>query len=84
METDKSVLASATKSTIAAPQTISPMSIPDTKSTVVTPDPAPSELSALKSATPLTPLQLNAIRLDVKHTILSPDYLENLAPNNPQ
>ena len=28
--------------------------------------------------TKLTPLDLNAIRLDVRHTILTPDYLENL------
>lgn len=34
--------------------------------------------AGLKSATPLTPLQLNAIKLDVKHTVLTPDYLEKL------
>ncbi|MCH5238035.1 MAG: hypothetical protein J1E95_09590 [Muribaculaceae bacterium] len=32
----------------------------------------------LKSAVVLSPLQLNNIRLDVKHTVLTPDYLENL------
>lgn len=32
----------------------------------------------IPSATPLTPLELNGIRLDVKHTILTPDYLEKL------
>ena len=36
----------------------------------------------LKSAQKLSPLQLNNIRLDVKHTILTPDYLENLIDNN--
>lgn len=32
----------------------------------------------LSSATKLTPLELNGIKLDIKHTILSPDYLEGL------
>lgn len=32
----------------------------------------------LKSAVKLTPLQLNGILLDVRHTILTPDYLERL------
>lgn len=36
----------------------------------------------LKSAQKLSPLQLNNIRLDVKHTILTPDYLENLIDKN--
>lgn len=34
--------------------------------------------SAVKSAQPLTLLQLNDIRLDVKHTILTPQYLEQI------
>lgn len=34
---------------------------------------------SLKSATKMTPLQLNGIKLDVKHTVLTPDYLDNLA-----
>ena len=33
---------------------------------------------SLKSAAPLTPLQLNGVRLDVRHTVLTPDYLEGL------
>lgn len=40
----------------------------------------------LNSATELTPLQLNNIRLDVQHTILTPDYLDNIEKqqnNNP-
>lgn len=32
----------------------------------------------LSSATKLTPLELNNIRLDIRHTILTPDYLENI------
>lgn len=36
---------------------------------------------AVKSATKLTPLDLNNIRLDVRHTILTPDYLEKLQDN---
>ena len=35
-------------------------------------------LSGVKSATKLTPLQLNNIRLDIQHTVLTPDYLEQL------
>lgn len=35
--------------------------------------------SSIKSATPLKPLQLNAVKMDVKHTILTPDYLERAA-----
>lgn len=34
-------------------------------------------IARLKSATPLTPLQLNAIRLDVRHTILTPELLNS-------
>lgn len=33
----------------------------------------------LKGAVRLTALDLNNIRLDVRHTILTPDYLENLS-----
>lgn len=33
----------------------------------------------LKSATPLTLLQLNGIKLDAKHTVLTPDYLDSLS-----
>lgn len=36
-------------------------------------------LPGVKSATKLTLLQLNAIKLDVRHTILTPDYLEKLS-----
>ena len=43
------------------------------------PDAATDEtLSGVKSATKLTPLQLNNIRLDIQHTVLTPDYLEQL------
>ena len=39
-----------------------------------------SDLTGLSgSAAKLTPLQLNGIRLDVRHTVLTPDYLDNLA-----
>lgn len=45
--------------------------------------PSAIDLSALSgAATPLTPLQLNGIRLDVRHTILTPDYLDKLAAEN--
>lgn len=37
--------------------------------------------SGITSAEPLTPLQLNGIRLDVRHTVLTPDYLEHLDDN---
>lgn len=33
---------------------------------------------ALQSATPLTPLQLNGIKLDPKHTVLTPELLEKM------
>lgn len=39
-------------------------------------------LPDIQSATPLTPLQLNGIRIDVKHTILTPDYLDSLVTSN--
>lgn len=32
----------------------------------------------IKSATPLSLLQLNAIKLDAKHTVLTPEYLDEL------
>lgn len=32
----------------------------------------------LKSAQELTPLELNNIKLDIKHTVLTPEYLDNL------
>ena len=33
----------------------------------------------IKSAKRLTPLQLNAFRFDVKHTVLTPELLERMA-----
>ena len=33
------------------------------------------------SAKELTPLELNAVKLDIKHTILTPSYLEELMGN---
>ncbi len=43
--------------------------------------PTPKHIDApeLKSATRLTPLQLNAIKLDVRHTVLTPGKLEEMA-----
>lgn len=32
----------------------------------------------LEKADKLSPLQLNDIKLDVRHTVLTPDYLDNL------
>lgn len=34
--------------------------------------------AVLASATKLSPLDLNGIKLDVQHTVLTPDYLEGL------
>lgn len=31
-----------------------------------------------EGAVKMTPLELNAIKLDPRHTVLTPDYLENL------
>lgn len=41
----------------------------------------PAKIShpTLKSATRLTPLQLNTFRFDVKHTLLTPENLERMA-----
>lgn len=36
----------------------------------------------VSSAIKLSPMDLNNIRLDVRHTILTPDYLENIIKNN--
>lgn len=33
------------------------------------------------SATPLSALDLNNIHLDITHTVLTPDYLENITAN---
>lgn len=38
----------------------------------------PSESTVPSTAQKLTPLQLNNIALDVKHTVLTPEYLERL------
>ena len=32
----------------------------------------------------LTPMELNNIKLDVRHTILTPDYLDKIAEDNQQ
>ena len=54
---------------------------PTTTSTTSQPG---TDLTALiTSATKLTPLQLNNIRLDIRHTILTPDYLDKLAEEKP-
>ena len=43
------------------------------------PEVSPPDLtSTLKSATPLSALQLNNFKLDIKHTVLTPEYLENI------
>lgn len=41
--------------------------------------PTPTPGGIPEGATPMTPLELNGIRLDVRHTVLTPDYLEQLA-----
>lgn len=48
--------------------------------TATTQNAAPASLlpGGIKSATPLTALQLNDFRLDVKHTVLTPEYLEKM------
>lgn len=43
----------------------------------------PSVPSWEETAKKLTLLDLNNIRLDAKHTILTPDYLENLINQKP-
>ena len=48
------------------------MAAPDNSS------PNPQDPGIPKSAVRLSLLDLNNIRLDVKHTILTPSYLENL------
>lgn len=35
----------------------------------------------IKSAKVLSPMELNNIKLDAKHTVLTPQYLENLIQN---
>ena len=37
-----------------------------------------SPKSEVNSPIKLTPLELNGIKLDAKHTVLSPDYLDKL------
>lgn len=39
------------------------------------------EKNIVPSATKLTPLELNNIKLDIRHTVLTPDYLEELIKN---
>lgn len=48
--------------------------------TPTNPTQATNELTDIVgNATKLTPLQLNGIKLDTLHTILTPDYLDKLA-----
>ena len=46
----------------------------------------PAQVSDQKNITDpivkLSPLELNNIKLDPKHTLLTPDYLENLLANS--
>ena len=35
----------------------------------------------ISSAKELSPMDLNNIKLDIKHTVLTPQYLENLIQN---
>ena len=42
----------------------------------------PGNLLNLQGAVQLTPLDLNSVKLDIKHTILTPTYLESLIQNN--
>lgn len=43
------------------------------------PTPKHIDKPELKSAVKLTPLQLNAIKPDVRHTILTPEQLDEMA-----
>lgn len=45
------------------------------------PDTSPILPNDVTSATPLSPLDLNGYKLDIKHTILTPEYIENLEKN---
>lgn len=47
--------------------------------TAISQSSVPDSAEVLDSAVKLTPLQLNGIKLDAKHTILTPDYLDKLA-----
>lgn len=47
--------------------------------TAISQSSVPDAAEVLDSAVKLTPLQLNGIKLDAKHTILTPDYLDKLA-----
>lgn len=42
----------------------------------MTPSTSDKMAQTLAAAEKLTPLQLNGIKLDARHTILTPDYLE--------
>lgn len=37
------------------------------------------EITDIKDATPMKPLELNAIKLNDKHTVLTPEILEKLS-----
>lgn len=39
--------------------------------------------AGLTSARPLTAMELNSIRLDSRHTLLTPEHLERLAQGKP-
>lgn len=58
-----------------APMAIEPSTREDSSNASA---PASLLLPDINSFTVLTPLQLNGIRLDAKHTLLTPDYLEHL------
>ena len=39
---------------------------------------APAKQVPVQSATPLSALELNGVRLDSNHTVLTPEYLEDI------
>ena len=41
-----------------------------------------NELKTIPGAQPLSALDLNKITLDINHTVLTPEYLENLKTQN--
>ena len=50
----------------------------DTQTNAAPPQGSNTLLPDSIAATPLTPLQLNSYKLDAKHTVLTPEYLEGL------
>lgn len=55
----------------------------DTQSATID-KPSGENEDVLRTVTKLTPLELNNIKMDVRHTVLTPDYLEKLTESGQQ